>query len=577
MVKKKSASAKARADEALNALPAVRRTALSLAVAAALPAAIALPASAVAQEGVIEEIVTTGYRGSLANSMAMKQTSESIVEALSAEDIGKLPDASIAESLARLPGLTVQRLNGRGQQLSIRGLGPDFTTALLNGREQVTTGDNRGVEFDQYPSELLSTVIVYKTPDASLIGQGLAGTADMRTIRPLQHGRRTISGQVRYEWADEGQVNPDVDDTGQRVSLSYIDQFADDTIGLAIGLSHMANPGVEQRFEIWNYNAMVDDNRVLEGTKNYVRSSDLERNGIIGVLEYSGSDSFSTSLDVYYSEFEEQQTIRGVEIPLFWGGGTLDPAFTAEDGLITAGQYNDIASIIRNNSEVRESELFSLGWNLDFDIGQNWVGMIDLSTSSVDRTDTVVESTAGTAYARGGLLDTVGFQMDSTGAVYSSTLDFGDPSQYVVTDPMGWGGSRVQAGYLNIPEIEDELSQVHLSLTRELDSSISSIEIGANFLTREKTKEANEFVLTLGQDGTGANIEEAPLPDLIGTVELQSSRHSRQCDLLTIRTGRDCGGHVYVPQPEPERRRHDVKSFVAGRRRCRHRIRSVRP
>jgi iron complex outermembrane receptor protein len=104
--------------------------------------------------------------------MDLKKGSEMIVEAVSAEDIGKLPDLSITDSLARLPGLTAQRLNGRSQVISVRGLSPDFTTALLNGREQVTVGDNRGIEFDQYPSEMLSSVVVYKTPDASLIGQG---------------------------------------------------------------------------------------------------------------------------------------------------------------------------------------------------------------------------------------------------------------------------------------------------------------------------------------------------------------------------------------------------------------------
>ncbi len=66
---------------------------------------------------------------------------------------------------------------------------------LLNGREQVSTGDNRGVEFDQYPSEILSGVLVYKTPDAALIGQGLAGTADLQTIRPLKYGRKRAVGQ----------------------------------------------------------------------------------------------------------------------------------------------------------------------------------------------------------------------------------------------------------------------------------------------------------------------------------------------------------------------------------------------
>lgn len=123
-------------------------------------------------EMVVEEVVVSGIRKSIMNSMDLKKGSEMIVEAVSAEDIGKLPDLSITDSLARLPGLTAQRLNGRSQVISVRGLSPDFTTALLNGREQVTVGDNRGIEFDQYPSEMLSSVVVYKTPDASLIGQG---------------------------------------------------------------------------------------------------------------------------------------------------------------------------------------------------------------------------------------------------------------------------------------------------------------------------------------------------------------------------------------------------------------------
>ena len=156
----------------------------------------------------IDEIVVTGFRASIESSIASKKDSTSITEVVTAEDIGKLPDVSIAESIARLPGLTAQRLNGRGQVISVRGLSPDFTTALLNGREQVTAGNNRGVEFDQYPSELIQRVVIYKTPDAALIGGGLAGTADMQTIRPLSLNERkiTINGHyikndtIRYGW-----------------------------------------------------------------------------------------------------------------------------------------------------------------------------------------------------------------------------------------------------------------------------------------------------------------------------------------------------------------------------------------
>jgi iron complex outermembrane recepter protein len=127
----------------------------------------------------IDEVIVTGFRGALQNSIAEKRESDQIIETISAEDIGKLPDNSIAESIARAPGLTTQRLDGRAQVISIRGLAPDFSTTLLNGREQVTTGDNRSAEYDQYPAELLGSVNIYKTPQAGLIGQGLSGTVDL--------------------------------------------------------------------------------------------------------------------------------------------------------------------------------------------------------------------------------------------------------------------------------------------------------------------------------------------------------------------------------------------------------------
>ena len=101
-------------------------------------------------------IVVTGIRRSIQDSLAIKRRESSVVEAVSAEEIGKLPDVSIAESIARLPGVAAQRVAGRAQIISVRGFSPDFTTVLLNGRQQASSGYNRGVEFDQYPSELLA-------------------------------------------------------------------------------------------------------------------------------------------------------------------------------------------------------------------------------------------------------------------------------------------------------------------------------------------------------------------------------------------------------------------------------------
>jgi len=104
----------------------------------------------------VEVIQVTGFRKSVVESINLKRYSSNVVEAISAEDIGKLPDSSIAESIARLPGLAAQRLDGRASKVSIRGFGENESGTTLNGREQVSIGDNRGVEFDLYPSEIMS-------------------------------------------------------------------------------------------------------------------------------------------------------------------------------------------------------------------------------------------------------------------------------------------------------------------------------------------------------------------------------------------------------------------------------------
>ena len=501
----------------------IRRTAVSLAVAAALPGAMMLPSAVLAQDEagaeVIEEIITTGFRSSLRNSMLMKQNSESIVEAVTAEDIGKLPDASIAESMARLPGLTAQRLNGRGQQISVRGLGPDFTTALLNGREQVTTGDNRGVEFDQYPSELLSGVTIYKTPDASLIGAGLAGTADMKTIRPLSYGKRAIHGNVRYEWTEFDALNAGSDDDGYRYTFTYIDQFADDTVGIALGIADMSNPGQEERFNAWGYPTVGAGEAVIGGAKPYVRSSTLDRTGVIGVLEFNPTDTISTSLDIYYSSFEETQLLRGIELPLQWSSAQLQPGYTIDDGFVTDGQFNGVKGVMRNDITARDSDLFAAGFNVNFDIGDTWVADIDLSMSSVEREDIILETYSGTGTAGAGAEDDMGFRATSgTGFVFDPSLDYSDPNLIMLTSPQGWGGDVVpggQLGYDNRPDIDDELQQISLSMQRELDGAISSMEFGVNIASREKDKGNDEFFLGLPGGAT-----EAPLQNVTGTTDL---------------------------------------------------------
>ena len=145
----------------------------------------------------LEEVLVSGIRHAIAASIEVKREEMSIVEVVSAEEIGKLPDVSIAESIARLPGLAAQRVNGRAQSISIRGLAPDFTTTLLNGRQQASSGDNRAVEFDQYPSELLSERGHLQD----------AGREHLR-LRPVGHRGSAHSAAARFQGAHHRGQHP---------------------------------------------------------------------------------------------------------------------------------------------------------------------------------------------------------------------------------------------------------------------------------------------------------------------------------------------------------------------------------
>ena len=457
----------------------------------------------------IDEVIVTGIRASIQSSIAAKRNNTSIVEVVTAEDIGKLPDVSIAESLARLPGLTAQRLDGRSQVISIRGLGPDFTTALLNGREQVSTGDNRGVEFDQYPSELLSGVTVYKTPDSALVGQGLAGTADLQTIRPLAYGRRAFAANVRYELNDIGALNAGTTDNGTRYSVSYIDQFADDTIGIALGYAHMGSPYQSERFNAWGYPDIAPGVRVIGGTKPYVMSSELERDGFMGVVEFRPNDQWHTTIDAFYSKFDNTQILRGIEFPLQWSSASLQPGRTVTDGLVTQGTFNNVRGVVRNDVNTRESEVKALGFNTEYTPNDRWTLVADVSFSSVDRTDQIIESYAGTGDNGSGAADSLTFRIDGNGIPqFDNTLNYADFNLIRPSSPQGWGGDVIpggQDGYLNSPTVTDELFATRLQATAHLtDGPVTSVDFGVNYNTREKELIADEFFL--GVAGGGFNV-----------------------------------------------------------------------
>lgn len=460
----------------------------------------------------LDTVEVTGIRRAIESAIELKQESTSIVETISAEDLGKLPDISIADSLSRLPGLAAQRVAGRSSTISIRGLAGDYGTTLLNGREQVSVGDNRTVEFDQFPSELINSVLVYKTPDASLVGQGLSGTVDLRTVRPLDFGERAISLNGRLEKNSLGELNADSDDMGSRASAFYVNQFADDTFGIALGYARLDAPGQANRWESWGYpndNGGSPGNFVLGGSKSMASSTENVRQGLMAVFEYEPSDTYSTALDLYYSKFEKTETTRFLEVGLGWSGATLSNP-VVEDGVVVAGTFTGVRPVLRNDLNEGDDKLFAIGWNNQFKFSDHWTIEADLSHSRADRQESILETYSGT---RAGVTDTVDFVLDGTGAPnLNFGIDYTDPSVIVLTDPGGWG----QDGYIKTPQVDDKLSSFRLSAERTFEQGfLSSIEFGINYADREKQRQVPEAFLDLIADETVL-----PLSLLLDPVDL---------------------------------------------------------
>ncbi len=396
--------------KAANRLPKAYR--FGMTAASALAMASLLPQAAWAQEAPAEsegeEIVVSGIRYSLANSINTKKNESSIVEAVSAEEIGKLPDVSIAESIARLPGLAAQRVAGRAQIISVRGLPPDFATVLLNGRAQASSGYNRAVEFDQYPSELLSSVVVYKSPDANITGMGLSGSVDLRTVRPLAYGKDTIAINVRAELDEDGGRNADMSKWGGRGSISLIGQNEAGTLGWALGYAYLNAPGHVDHFKGYSYERFgfavtpdtADNSYQLNGQEAWAVNSRDKRHGFMGTLEFQPSDSVHTTLDLYYSRFKQTQVSRGAQwFSNGWAdGATFTNVQTTPVGgseLGTTGHFNRAVPILRNDHNTREDELVSVGWNGEFKLTDSFTFHADLSYSSNKRDETYIETYQG--------------------------------------------------------------------------------------------------------------------------------------------------------------------------------------
>ncbi|MFY8328765.1 TonB-dependent receptor [Pseudoalteromonas sp. ZZD1] len=196
------------------------------------------PQNAEVEDDNIEIISVTGSRRTIQDQIAIKREATTVVDGLSAEDIGDLPALSIGEALESITGAASHRENGGATEITIRGLGPFLSATHINGREATNGSGDRSVNFSQFPSELVKKIAIYKTQDASMIEGGVAGVIALETVQPLDYGKQRIQGEVKVNYnPDESNVDNSLQsDVGFRGTFSYLDQFEFDN-GQALGVS----------------------------------------------------------------------------------------------------------------------------------------------------------------------------------------------------------------------------------------------------------------------------------------------------------------------------------------------------
>jgi len=463
-----------------------------LASAAATALTLAMSMTVVAQDVELEEdeVVTTGIRQSIEDSLKLKRENDSIV---------------------------------------IRGLGPQFSLALLNGREVVSTSGNRGVEFDQFPSELIGQGVVYKTSNARLAATGIAGSVDLRTRKPLDTEEGfVVSG--KYVVNGNGGLNPDFSANGYRLFGSGTFRNDADTLGLTVGITRQSNPT-----QIFQRDLKTQGTGLLPGTntaypldnpRSGVESRDFERTSIAGALQFDPAADISFTFDGFYSDFDDTGVFRGVETPLAtaWTGDN-PPTVTGSTGtgpFVDSVSYTQNPAILRTDTQGNEAEIYALGGNVEFGVGENTRVMFDAGYSQVSSNGVDYESYAGLGnnILYGGdnfnpdFRDNFTFTTPSNGEYsIAAGRDYTDASSLFLTDPGGWG----QVGFIRNNEVEDELMQIRGEVSHDLDMPfIDGIVAGVLYSNREKS--TSDIPAALRASGTFTD-NRAPISNVIGSTD----------------------------------------------------------
>ena len=417
------------------------------------------------------------------------------------------------------------------------------------------------------PGRTHQRVTVYKTPDASLVGQGLSGTVDLQTIRPLSLGERRIVFSGQGEYNSLGKLTSGGDDKGYRAAFSYVDQFADDTIGVALRhrTAGFAVPGAalqgmvvgerrhDQRLGRPNPQpGKPGDAIALQGSEGWVKSRNLTRDGVMGVLEFKPNDTWHSVLDLYYSKFDQDETMRGT----MWSN---DPFFTGVNGAarrLRQRRRQRPRRLSLRHQRHADRRAADRAQRQQHARGQAVFGRLEqyLRVRPVDvqrgpelfarRTRAVhAGNLCRTAWAR---RTSISRSRSATSSGITRCPTCPIPTAVYLWDPQNYGHD----GRLEDSKQTDIIKAARFSFNRVVESSdfLRSYDVGVNFNRRSKEKTAQVYFADLknGRDADPGGSRLAVVADLAGLP-----RHGRRAQLRSARAARP----LLRRQPEREQRR----------------------
>ncbi|MBD9468997.1 TonB-dependent receptor [Pseudoxanthomonas sp. PXM01] len=430
---------------------------------AAQPADSGQSASPQADLGTLDTVSVTGYRASVEKALDIKRGEAGVVDAIVAEDIGKFPDLNLAESLQRIPGVAITRDAGEGRNISVRGLGPDFTRVRINGMEALTTvgatdqsgGSNRGrgFDFNVFASDLFSQLIVRKTAQADVEEGSLGATVDLRTARPFDYDGFTFvaSGQLSH--------NDMASETDPRAAALIANSWADGKFGALLSVAYSERQLLEEGSGTGRW-ANGPSNGGFSAASPFAaaRAADVyhprfprytlmehdqKRTGVTASFQFKPSDRTQFALDALYSKIDATRDEKYIEAisfsrnvanpnpatnPLSGKPHTIVRDGVIQNGALVYGLFDDVD--IR--SESRHDEWNTVYTQLNFEGEHEFTDNFKISgkigTSKSEHENPIQTTIIMDKY------NVDNYSYDYRGNWYKPVLNYGiDP-----LDPNGW-------------------------------------------------------------------------------------------------------------------------------------------